>query len=82
MSPYGKAVIALVYITWSVVAAYAWTKVEVDFNMDSYLVNDDQLLVSTYSDAKKKHYEDEGQLLGFYTMNSEDDLFSDTIQLQ
>ena len=52
LSPIGKSIIAAVYIIWSILSAYAWTKVEVDFNMDTYLVHDDELLVASYSEAK------------------------------
>jgi len=52
LSPIGKSIIAFVYVIWSILSAYAWTKVEVDFNMDTYLVHDDELLVASYSDAK------------------------------
>ena len=54
VSPMGKAIILLAFLTLTVFSGYACANITVDFSFDTYLA-DSERLIFKYRDLKNKH---------------------------
>ena len=76
ISPVGKLLVGGVFLVWTCIATYGWTKVKVDFSFDTYLVDQDRLIFK-YRDTKKAYYGDIGSKVGFFVFNDQTDFLSE-----